>query len=258
MLPETVLTPLHAHPMRPYGGSCKYDFLAVQSPSVTCDECGKTHLNHSWWNCAYGCNYDLCLECFEGAKNGKKSVSPSPSLSSLGSSGEFKTDAESYSPLTHFAYAIPSQKVFDKLCYAPTDQAFTNTKIIKVVYSVTRDKLHFLNTQNYKYHFAFVTKYLKENWDLGNFNKICYEADHRPFILGSLTHFVDQGRYTFDIWPGDTLKSHAIAGLFKNIQANVFFADVLYFRPMSGLHAQQVEGLNIPLISSTELHQGMN
>jgi hypothetical protein len=175
VLPETVLSPLHAHPMRPYGGSCKYaDFLAVLTPNVTCDECAKTQQNHSWWNCSYGCNFDLCLECFAQSTDPTKQRGGAFG-SSLGltASGEFKTGAENYSPLMHFAYAIPSQRVFDKLCYAPTDQAFTNTKIIKVVYSVTRDKLHFLNTENYKYHFAFVTKYLKESWDLGNFNKIC-------------------------------------------------------------------------------------
>jgi hypothetical protein len=224
LLPETKLSSLHTHPLR------SYEFPATTH--VYCDICERNRLGGNWWNCAYGCNFDLCTDCFEGKGQ----------------------QIENYS---HFSHFIPTQEVFDKLCYSPSDHTFTNTKIIKVVYSVLRDKIHFINTQNYKYHYAFVTECLQENWDLGKFNKKCYEDDDRPFILGSLTHFIDQGKYTFDIWPGDNLKSGPLNSLFNLIQKSVFFSSSLYFRPLSDFHTSQLQCISIPSISSLELHKGM-
>lgn len=55
------LSPLHNHPLGPDDASKRKKFF--------CDNCNKK--SKSRWRCTEGCDFDLCVECFEESVKNK-------------------------------------------------------------------------------------------------------------------------------------------------------------------------------------------
>lgn len=129
-----------------------------------------------------------------------------------------------------FLPVINCKEDFEALMGKPLSEKYGDVTSVKVVFSLKDQRLYFLQSKIYKFHFEFCSQFLHTYEDLSRFNSIEYgESPNRRYVLANLNHYESSDIYTLEFFPDDKAKSDKIVAIFEAVKKSVFFKDKLRF-----------------------------
>lgn len=125
---------------------------------------------------------------------------------------------------------VNDKATFNTLGGFPLTDKYGQVTAIKVVYDLQMKQLHFINSQNYTFHYEFCYSYLNYSVELNDFNKANYsDNEGRRFLLGNINHFRTLDKYVLDISSLDLMGAGYIIELYKQVSSSAFFGKKLQF-----------------------------
>lgn len=154
-----------------------------------------------------------------------------------------------------YAQTIPDAGTWTALAAREGSQALARVETVKVIVDKDFHQLYFTQSRRWPIHFEFAKRFLGGTYDHRAFNEREYHAPDRRFILGSITHYLDQDAWTFELFAGDHLGIDETIATFQHVKAVIYTADKLVYRPVPVEHQKHVAELRakIPVITTDEL-----
>lgn len=130
----------------------------------------------------------------------------------------------------NYTNKIKDKGMFDKMSGLPLVDKYGKVSALKVVFDLKTEKLYFINSSYFKYHYEFCNTILHYNVGLDYFNKANYsDYSKRRFLLANINHFESTGDYAMEISAVDVMPCHYILKLYSLIGENTFLGDSLKF-----------------------------
>lgn len=155
---------------------------------------------------------------------------------------------------------IESQEEFSMLSGSPLSSKYGNIASIKVIYEIKTDKIYFINSNFYKYHYEFCQFNLNENNDLGEFNRANYdESEDRKYLLANLNYSKTLNRYFVDLSPYDQMPVGYMKKLYDEIASKTFIINKLSFLLNTARLIEKRDDLKtkFPIILPEEIYQNI-
>ena len=155
---------------------------------------------------------------------------------------------------------VDNLQEFSMLSGAPLSSKYGNIASIKVIYEIKTDKIYFINSNFYKYHYEFCQFNLNENNDLGEFNRSNYdESEDRKYLLANLNYSKTLNRYFVDLSPYDQMPLDYMKKLYEEIASNTFIQSKLSFLLNTARLIGKREELKIkfPIILPEEIYENI-
>ncbi|MCL7754727.1 PEP/pyruvate-binding domain-containing protein [Polaribacter sp. Z022] len=125
---------------------------------------------------------------------------------------------------------LNSKEHFEKLSGNPLSGKYGMVKALKVVYDIRSEKIYYINSKLYKYHYNFCFNELADNSSIYEFNQKNYSNNqNRRFLLGNINYFESTNKYVLEISPTDLMKSKDVIFLYNLISKTSFIKKNLYF-----------------------------
>lgn len=153
---------------------------------------------------------------------------------------------------------LHSQVQFDQWSSKPLYQKYGQVAALKIVYDNTTDKLYFVSSEVYEYHYEFCIAELGFPNDLGRFNEEAYSSDEdRRFLIANINHYKALNKYTLELGPSDRMNRAHLVKLFKAVKKEVFFKD-RFFLMLNTAHVNSLslENTEVPTIGPSEIYNG--
>ena len=163
-----------------------------------------------------------------------------------------------------FAPAIPDAATWQLLAARAGSETLARVEVVKVLYDTTDQHLYFTQSRKWPIHYDFANQFLSTPGDLivdhWLFNQHEYHDADRRFVLGSVTHYLDQDTWTFELFAGDLLDLDATARVFAAVRAAVWTGDRLRYRPVPAAHVAAVDRARavMPVVTTEELFAGLH
>ncbi len=162
-----------------------------------------------------------------------------------------------------YAVTVPDPATWTALAAHAGNEVMARVEVVKVLLDHDGEQLYFLQSRRWEIHFEFAERFLSRPGakviDHAAFNNHEYHEQDRRFVLGTITHYLDQDVWTFDLFASDTLSIADTAAVFKQIQRAAFFGDKLRYRPIPAdqvAHLDQVRAA-MPVVTTDELFAGV-
>ncbi|MCW5804533.1 MAG: hypothetical protein KIT31_19335, partial [Deltaproteobacteria bacterium] len=162
-----------------------------------------------------------------------------------------------------FAARIDDAATWTALAARAGNDTLARVEVVKVLLDRDDDRLYFTQSRRWPLHFAFASRFLGRAWDRvidqRRFNEREYHAPDRRFVLGSVTRYLDQDRWTFELAASDTLALDATAKVFARIRGAVYFGAALHYRPIPATHQGELAAARalMPVLTTDELWAGV-
>ncbi len=173
-----------------------------------------------------------------------------PLLFLLSCSGNSQVDA--HTPV------LSSQKQFDSWSSTPLYQKYGQVASLKIVYDNQADKLHFVSSEKYEFHYQFCMAELNFPNDLSRFNEEAYsDRVDRRFLIANINHYKALDKFTLELGPSDRMNKKHLNKLFEAVKKDVFFDDRLYLM-LNTAHVNNLdlEEYDIPTLGPSEIYNG--
>lgn len=150
--------------------------------------------------------------------------------------------------------------------HEPTDRSFAHVQVVKAVIPVsarvtTESEIFFIQSDKWVFHWHFTRDIIKDpgSQDLGDFNALNYSSEARDFVCLTVTRYLDQGLWSFELAARDCLSLQSIERVYALLKKKLYIGDQLAYRPISGLHNNIASiGLTeMPLIQTDKLFSGV-
>lgn len=123
---------------------------------------------------------------------------------------------------------IPNREIFDKLKGEALSDKYSDIEAVKVLYDLEAQKLYFIESSRYNFHYDFALEVLNVPYGLGTFNFSSYSSgSDRNFILATINYFPNAKLYTVEFAGSDISNENDIAFLFNKIKDKTFFGESL-------------------------------
>ncbi|GAB5426058.1 MAG: hypothetical protein Crog4KO_32050 [Crocinitomicaceae bacterium] len=129
---------------------------------------------------------------------------------------------------------------------------------LKIVYDNKTDKLHFVSSEHYEFHYEFCMDRLGFPNDLARFNNEAYSSDvDRRFLIANINHYRGLDKFTLELGPSDRMNRAHLIKLFEAVQKEVFFYEKLYLM-LNTAHVNnlRLEDSDIPTLSPSDIYNG--
>src|SRR3989338_9151380 len=127
-------------------------------------------------------------------------------------------------------HTLSDKKQFLELAGQPLSSKYGNIASVKLIIDTKSNKLYFISSKNFKYHYDFVTRQLYYPHDLFVFNEENYGASSkRDYLLANINCNEASGLYYLDISVFDQMPVNRIIELFEAVKAGSYFSDKLVF-----------------------------
>ena len=147
---------------------------------------------------------------------------------------------------------LTNQADFDALKGLPLSNKFTEVDAIKVVYDLNRQKLFFMNSRKYPYHYNFCADYLGYSRGLSTFNTLEYSAlPGRNYLLANLNYYHASDIYTLEFFVDDQISAVQIKLLLGEVAQYAYFKDKLYILS-NGSIQERLAGIDPARITSVD------
>jgi len=158
-----------------------------------------------------------------------------------------------------FAPSITDAATWTALAAHAEQAALARVEAVKTVFDRDAGTLYFMQSRRWPIHFDFAMRFLGAGVDQRLFNEREYGAPDRRFVLGTVTHYLDQQRWTFELVASDTLDLETTSRVFAKIRGAVFFGDHLHYRPIPATHLRELVRARalMPVVTSEELFAGL-
>lgn len=153
---------------------------------------------------------------------------------------------------------IKDQSQFDKMSSRPLYQKYGQVAALKIVYDNRTEKLHFVSSEEYEFHYQFCMAELGFPNDLSRFNNEAYSnSKDRRFLIANINHYKALDKFALELGPSDRMNKEHLIKLFKAVRADVFFSDLLYLM-LNTAHVTNlnIEDWGIPTIGPSEIYNG--
>lgn len=137
-------------------------------------------------------------------------------------------------------------------------EKFGQVASVKIVYSIRTNKVYFINSSLYPFHYDFCGAVLNNTDELSLFNiKNYHSSPSREYILVNLNYYSWLGQYGLELMPEDDAGAKEVYSLYQKIVALVYFGNkirVLAMSPEMEKNFAAIPGM--PVIRSTDVYQG--
>ena len=124
--------------------------------------------------------------------------------------------------------SIKTHDQFLSLSSTPLYQKYGQVASVKIVYDNDRNKLHFISSARYDYHYEYCMSELGYSRDLEAFNKESYSDDNdRRFLIANINYYKALDQYALELGPSDRMNLKYLELLFDKVKNDVFFGDQL-------------------------------
>ncbi len=121
---------------------------------------------------------------------------------------------------------------FNALQSTPLSEKYNNVKALKIIYEIATDKIYFIESKKYRFHYDFVHEYLDGYEDLYVFNNTEYGRNKdRKYLLCNLNYFSASNLYIIDFFADDEFDKTVYDAFYKKIYENVYFTNKLSVLP---------------------------
>jgi len=158
-----------------------------------------------------------------------------------------------------YAARVPDAAMWQALAAHAGNEVMSRVEVVKVVLDHEGEHLYFLQSRRWPIHYDFARNFLSTPGmpvaSHGRFNDHEYHDADRRFVLGAITHFLDQDVWTFELFAGDKLTVPETAKLFGQVRDAAFFGDKLRYRPVPEAHVLAIDQVRtlMPTITTDEL-----
>ncbi|HTR52712.1 MAG TPA: PEP/pyruvate-binding domain-containing protein [Kofleriaceae bacterium] len=162
-----------------------------------------------------------------------------------------------------FAATVPDAATWQALAARTGNAVMSRVEVVKVLFDHTDERLYFMQSRRWPIHFDFAERFLSTPGepvlDHGRFNEHEYRDDDRRFVLGTLTHYLDSERWTFELFAEDRLDVEHTARVFDQIRRTVFFGDKLQYHPVPARQLAVLDQVRaaMPVVTTDELFAGV-
>jgi hypothetical protein len=164
-----------------------------------------------------------------------------------------------------YAPRIDSEALWTALAASPGRELAAHTDVVKVIIDLEDDwRVYFLQSQRWEIHYYFASRFLSRPGhrvaDHLAFNLREYRRPDRRFILGSVVHYRDQDRWTFELLAGDLLDVPRTIRAYQRVRSLVYVGDRLRYRPVPSeqdAHRDEFARAGVPLLTTDELFSGV-
>jgi len=162
-----------------------------------------------------------------------------------------------------FAASVPDASTWQALAARAGNEVLSRVEVVKVLFDRDDRTLYFMQSRRWPIHFDFAERFL---WppgapleDHARFNEHEYRDDDRRYVLGTLTHYLDDDRWTFELFAEDALDIATTARVFERIRRAVFFGDRLRYHPVPSGQLAALDRVRaaMPVITTDELFAGV-
>lgn len=107
---------------------------------------------------------------------------------------------------------------FNVLKGAPLSQNYANIECVKLVYEIRSDKLYYVQSKKYRWHYDFISRVLGCTDDLTTFNQRNYTpGPDRTYILATLNYNTSTRHYFLQFAPPDQLNKELIRKIYAKL-----------------------------------------
>jgi len=146
---------------------------------------------------------------------------------------------------------------FEEFSGEPLANKYGNVSSIKVVYELRTQKLHFINSHNYKNHLQFCQKQLGYIDGAGNFLTRNYSnTSKRKYLLANINYFHSTNTYVLDLSPVDEMEEKYIVQMYNLVAKNTYVGKNLIFL-INSPRLQKIDSslsTQIPTILPSEIY----
>ncbi len=126
--------------------------------------------------------------------------------------------------------SLSDKKQFLQLAGQPLSSKYGNIASIKLIVDTKTEKLYFISSKHFRYHYDFVTQQLFYPYDLFVFNEENYSAfSKRDYLLANINCNEASGMYYIDLSVFDQMPANRIIQLFNAVKVNSYFSEQLVF-----------------------------
>lgn len=150
--------------------------------------------------------------------------------------------------------------------HEPTDRSFAHVQVVKAIIPVsarvaTESEIFFIQSDKWVFHWHFTRDIIKDpgSQDLGDFNALNYSSESRDFVCLTVTRYLDQGLWSFELAARDNFSLENIEKVHALLKSKLYMGDQLAYRPISGLHNTIVASAptEMPIIQTDKLFSGV-
>ncbi len=154
--------------------------------------------------------------------------------------------------------ALATKKQFDAWSSKPLYQKYGQVQSLKVVYDTRHNKLHFVSSERFEYHYEYCMQVLGFPDDLQRFNEEAYSnRSDRRFLLANINYYKALDKYALELGPSDRMNKKHIELFYEAVKKEVFFAKNFYLMLNTAHINNTMQGqTKIPTLSPSEIYNG--
>lgn len=152
---------------------------------------------------------------------------------------------------------LKTQTQFNQWSSQPLYMKYGQVSALKVVYDVQNDKLYFISSEFFEFHYEFCMINLDYPNDLAVFNKEAYAPGlERDYLLANVNYYQALDKYTLELGPSDRMDASFLSTLFAKVKSDVFFGDKLFLMLNTGhVNGLSKELSHIPFLTPAEIYE---
>ncbi|MBS1634403.1 MAG: hypothetical protein JST26_00680 [Bacteroidetes bacterium] len=133
---------------------------------------------------------------------------------------------QAQSRVPDYLNTISNRADFDRMKGKPLSNNYNGIECIKVIYELRTDKIYYIESRKYTWHYSFVTSVLFDEDELDIFNKLNYGRDPgRKYILATFNYNTDTKNYFLQFAPPDDISDEMIDKLVAKVSQTFFLGN---------------------------------
>lgn len=165
-----------------------------------------------------------------------------------------------------FLLEIKSAKDYTEYKGKPLSDKYGQVDALKIVYEIATQKIYFVQSEKFEYHFDFCKSVLNYGFDLNYFNKTNYNPNqNRKYILSTVNFYESKKLYTLEFASWEHLDEQIVADMYNRIAQKVFFHKQFYYFPCNDKQQEiashlpkEIKRVNISDIYGNQIFQALN
>jgi pyruvate, water dikinase len=179
-------------------------------------------------------------------------------LSAMGQSQPPATDCQYKKGVRDYLSRIDCPTDYNYLKGKSLTEKFGQVASVKIVYHIRTDKVYFINSTLYPFHYDFCSNVLHNPDELSLFNLKNYRTNpSRDYMLVNLNYYSWLDLYGLELMPEDDTETKELNSLFKKISALVYFGNKVRVLAMSPEMEKRFASIpSMPIIRSNDVYKG--
>lgn len=160
-----------------------------------------------------------------------------------------------------FLEKIKSFEQYEELSGDPAIEKYGQIKSVKVMWQIKKDRVFFVSSHHYKWHYDFCKGHLGYWQSRYQFQEANYtDSDSREYVFANINFYQSLNLFTVEFSSADVVKEHLIGEFMSRIQRNFYHKDKLRLflntQRLVAMHQSMPEQAAYPVIKADEIYAG--